>query len=143
MIVRGNLKEFCCHLIPLIYPRIDELLKKKSRKRVHEARIAELRDIERSSVSGVSLAGLRAAPPLGLENKTLNRPTFPNMDVNLSAPVIVRYESFTPQYQSTTYPQFQSPLNRQVHRVYSDPMEESSRIDSIMSGDIEYPATHI
>jgi hypothetical protein len=49
--IRGNLKEYACHKID---KRIDELLRKKSRKRQEEARTAELENIEKTGLVGKS-----------------------------------------------------------------------------------------
>lgn len=88
--IRGNLKEYCCHKID---KRIDELLRKKSRKRQAEAREAELENIaktgyggggttkytawtdDQSSFTHASSYGKSVAPPLGMTIA----PTLPNM----------------------------------------------------------------
>eukprot|EP00842_Homolaphlyctis_polyrhiza_P006371 jgi/Hompol1/6735/HPOL_003746-RA len=82
--VQGNLKEYCVHKID---KRIGELLRRKSRKRIQEARKAEMKEIEESrkraqtagSVAGSE--GNKAAAPLGLSQ----RPTLPDIDVDLDA----------------------------------------------------------
>ncbi|KAJ3160765.1 hypothetical protein HK101_000873 [Irineochytrium annulatum] len=89
-IIRGNLKEYCCHKID---KRIGEILRKKSRKRTEQARRAELAEIERNNkrraAAADSDAGSEAgeyfkpAPPLGMTQ----RPTLPEIDVDLDAPV--------------------------------------------------------
>ncbi|KAJ3086587.1 hypothetical protein HK102_012871 [Quaeritorhiza haematococci] len=89
--IRGNLKEYCCHKID---KRIAELLKKKSRRRMEEARRAELAEIERAQADkmrgmysddaseyGGSTSGKQARPPLGMKQA----PTLPNVDVDLDA----------------------------------------------------------
>ena len=43
--IRGNLKEYCCHKID---KRIEEILRKKSRKRTEMARLAELEELQRN-----------------------------------------------------------------------------------------------
>ena len=69
--IRGNLKEYCVHKID---KRIDSLLKKKSRKRVLEARKAELDELERNRNN----LEARAAPPLGMSVG----PRYPNVSLN-------------------------------------------------------------
>jgi hypothetical protein len=69
--IRGNLKEYCVHKID---KRIDNLLKKKSRKRVLEARKAELEELEKNRDS----IDIRAAPPLGMAVG----PRYPNVMLN-------------------------------------------------------------
>ncbi|KAJ3210855.1 hypothetical protein HDU67_004956 [Dinochytrium kinnereticum] len=95
-VIRGNLKEYCCHKID---KRIGELLRKKSRKRTEEARRAELAEIERNQImrrrggggetygsDGGSEVGesRNVAAPLGLTQ----RPTLPDIDVDLDAPMM-------------------------------------------------------
>ncbi|KAJ3106455.1 hypothetical protein HDU96_008217 [Phlyctochytrium bullatum] len=104
-VIRGNLKEYCCHKID---KRIGELLKKKSNKRKEEARRAELAEIERANLlrkrgkndpggnpasdgaysesgHGSGPGGERVvAAPLGLTQ----RPTLPDIDVDLDAPMM-------------------------------------------------------
>ena len=69
--IRGNLKEYCVHKID---KRIDGLLKKKSRKRVLDARKAELEELERHRNDKDD----RAAPPLGMAIG----PRYPNLALN-------------------------------------------------------------
>ncbi|KAJ3283371.1 hypothetical protein HDU76_008480, partial [Blyttiomyces sp. JEL0837] len=99
-IIRGNLKEYCCHKID---KRIGELLRKKSRKRTEEARKAELREIEKNNILKARAranglpdseygsaygsedgTGVKIAPPLGLTQ----RPTLPDIDIDLDAPPV-------------------------------------------------------
>ncbi|EGF83407.1 hypothetical protein BATDEDRAFT_34164 [Batrachochytrium dendrobatidis JAM81] len=76
--IRGNLKEYCVHKID---KRIGELLRRKSRKRIMEARKAEMKEIEanrrRIGAGGES----KTTPPVGLSQ----RPTLPDIDVDLDS----------------------------------------------------------
>ncbi|KAJ3285889.1 hypothetical protein HDU79_006967 [Rhizoclosmatium sp. JEL0117] len=86
-IIRGNLKEYVCHKVD---KRITEILARKKRERTHEARQAELRDIEAARRNELRMEAMGntgvAAPvvtaPLGLTQ----RPTLPAIDVDLDAP---------------------------------------------------------
>lgn len=82
--IRGNLKEYCVHKIDKRYVdfcnsnyRIDELLKRKSRKRIREARKAELEELERHQRID-SDGQLRALPPMGLKQG----PRLPNVQLD-------------------------------------------------------------
>ncbi|KAI8930039.1 hypothetical protein BC831DRAFT_441022 [Entophlyctis helioformis] len=82
--IRGNLKEYCVHKVD---KRIGELLRRKSRKRIQEARKAEMKEIEanrrRQAANGGGSGGdaesIKTAPPVGLSQ----RPTLPDIDVDL------------------------------------------------------------
>lgn len=84
--IRGNLKEYCVHKID---KRIDGLLKKKSRKRILEARKAELEELERNRNAGDA----RAAPPLGMAVG----PRYPNVSLNY------KNEAYGSEYGDTSY----------------------------------------
>jgi hypothetical protein len=120
--IRGNLKEYACHKID---KRIDELLRKKSRKRQEEARNAELENIEKTGLGGkyvpwdddqssytkASSYGKSVAPPLGMEGS--RGPTLPNMgEVDIYAPV-----TFANPYgnQGLPPPQYQQPQYQQQY----------------------------
>ncbi|KAH9271337.1 hypothetical protein BASA83_006427 [Batrachochytrium salamandrivorans] len=76
--IRGNLKEYCVHKID---KRIGELLRRKSRKRIQEARKAEIKEIEASRHRQINGGDGKATPPAGLSL----RPTLPDIDVDLDS----------------------------------------------------------
>ncbi|KAJ3226944.1 hypothetical protein HDU81_007003 [Chytriomyces hyalinus] len=114
-IVRGNLKEYVCHKID---KRISEILKKKSRKRTEEARKAELAELERlqqlkaRAKNGDPAAGghdpdalaFKAAAPLGLTQ----RPTLPDIDVDLDAPDFDVMSNYGSNYSNSEYGTYQT-----------------------------------
>ncbi|KAJ3236056.1 hypothetical protein HDU78_004860 [Chytriomyces hyalinus] len=114
-IVRGNLKEYVCHKID---KRISEILKKKSRKRTEEARKAELAELERlqqlkarAKNGDPAAAGhdpdalaFKAAAPLGLTQ----RPTLPDIDVDLDAPDFDVMSNYGSNYSNSEYGTYQT-----------------------------------
>ncbi|KAJ3300517.1 hypothetical protein HK104_011023 [Borealophlyctis nickersoniae] len=95
--IRGNLKEYCCHKVD---KRISELLRRKSRKRLEQARKAELKEIEKNG-------GRRIGPTL---------PDVGNVD--LSGPA---YATYYDEYETGSAYGGSSAASEAYHPSYHQP----------------------
>lgn len=88
--IRGNLKEYCVHKID---KRIEEILKRKTRKRLQEARRQEQERIYYTGDSSMSI-------------QDKDQPTLPNIDVDLDDASTVAYSQHAQYYYGNGYSEY-------------------------------------